>query len=181
MYSVSSPPSNQVSVSKNVVSPRRHLDHADADLGVDLAGLGIAELERLGVERPEVGHLEVARAALVELEEGDVAAVGAPPEPVAEPELLLVDPVERPVDDAAVRAVRRERPLLARLDVDHVEVPVADEGDPLGRRVELGEHLEAGVAVGNGGHGPGLAVVDVVEPLRVEAPDALGVLSLIHI
>src|SRR5690606_36394898 len=104
-----------------------HVDHADADLGVGLAGLRVAEAGVLGVERAEVRHLEVPRGGLVELEEGDVTAVGAPAEAVAEAELLLVDPVERAVDDAALGAGVGEARLLHRAEVHEPEVAVTDE------------------------------------------------------
>ena len=112
----------------------------DACRGVGGAGLGVLHgdderVERVGV----VDQVEVLHARGVELPERDPPAVGAPAEPVAQVELLLVDPVERPVDDGARPVVGelRDRAVGQPLDV---EVVLAHIGDAPAVGRELGEH-----------------------------------------
>src|SRR5690606_16722806 len=91
---------------------RGDLVDAHADVAVGLAGKREAERDRARLLAPQVEHREVARGRLVELVEGQVAAVGAPAPAVAQRELLLVDPVRRAVDDRPRRAVGRQLFLL---------------------------------------------------------------------
>ena len=154
---------------------RREVDHAHLHLAIDLAGLGIAEADRLRILAAQFGHEEVFRACFIKLEEGNFFAVGAPPEAVAQAEFFLIDPVKRAVDDRAVGAVVGQRGLGHGGEVHHKEVAFADEGHLVGGGVELGEHLKALVAVGDGREDLFVEVVDVVIALGIAPPDALGV------
>ena len=114
----------------------------DADLGGAVGGARLRVLHRDGeaVERVRVvDHQEVADAAGVEAPVGDVLAVGAPAEAVAEAELLLVDPVEGAVDDR-LGAVRRERRDGARGGVLDVEVVLGHVGHAVAVGAERREH-----------------------------------------
>jgi len=127
------------------------------------------------VASAEVRHRKLAGFRLVELVEGDIPPLRAPPKAIAQPKLFLVHPVERAVDNGAVAAVRGKRGLRHCIEVDDVEISLAHERYLIARRVELREHLEAGIAVGDGRERLLLQVVDVVIALRIVAPDALGV------
>ena len=116
------------------------IDDADPHGRVLRAGLRVGDPRDGGIERVGVvdqgEHLDPAR---IEMPEGDRLAVRAPAEPVAQIELLFVDPVRGPVDDRgrAVRGQRRDRPAPELLDVQVVRPNVGDPG-PVGG--ELGEH-----------------------------------------
>ncbi len=122
---------------------RRHDAHADGR--VRLAGLGMLERDRPRIELVRVvDHRENRHAVGVELPEGDEAAVGAPAEAVADPELLLVDPVGRPVDDV-IRAVRGQRADCAVGQILDVDVVLDDVGGHAAVGRELGEHERRGL------------------------------------
>ena len=154
---------------------RLQVHDAHLRLAVRLARLRVAEARQRRVLLAQVGHHEVARGCFVELQESDVAAVRAPGPGVAQPELLLVDPVRGAVDDAALGAVVGQARLAPGGEVHHEEIAVAHERHAVAARAELGEHLEARRAVADGPQRLRGQLVDVVVALRVVAPDALGV------
>ena len=69
-------------------------DHAQADIGVGIAGLGIALRFIDGAQRQEVGVRIERLAAHVELQIGDLLGIGRPPVRGGEVELLGIDPIE---------------------------------------------------------------------------------------
>ena len=118
------------------------LGDSEQDAGVRVPGLGVrVDLER----RPEghvVDHREAGNVPLVALQEGDAAAVEAPPMGLvvaAAVDLLLVDPVELAVE--RVLAAVGGQPEFVAGGVDDVEIRVADEGDTAAVRREAGEFL----------------------------------------
>ena len=113
---------------------------ADANRGILRARLrvrnmGDRRVERIGV----VDEREPLHAGLVELPEGNRASVRAPAEPVADAELLLVDPVGRAVDDVP-SAIRRHRNDTPGGEVLDVHVLRAHVGDARAVGGELREH-----------------------------------------
>ena len=107
-------------------------DDAETDAGIRVSGLRIG----IDLESQVVGDVvhdgETGDVPLVALEEGDPAAVGAPPvgEEVAAPvDLLLIDPIELPVQE--VGSAPGGEPEVAAREIHDVEVVVADEGDPV--------------------------------------------------
>ena len=83
-------------------------DDVDRRRGVRVARVRVALRHELPVRRQEVDDRVLGDARLVEAEEGDRGGVGGPlvgPPAVPARELLLVDPVEPPVQDR-----RRSRP-----------------------------------------------------------------------
>ena len=116
--------------------PARGGDDADAAGGVDLADLGVRDGRDFRVAaRGEVHQREVLHPGGVELPVGEVPAVGAPAQAVAQAELLLVDPVGRAVDAlrAAVGGQGGDGQVGQGLHVDVVRVHVGHAG-PVGRQ-----------------------------------------------
>ena len=117
----------------------RESHHSDLDHRVRVAGLGVALRLHLVVHGQEVHDGEGRHARLVELQVGHGVRRGRPPEgpgPAAG-QLLLVDPVEAPVQHG-VGARPGEAGLPARLEVGDEEVVLAQEGHPPAVRGELG-------------------------------------------
>src|SRR5436309_1470649 len=115
-------------------------NYADPAARVGSADLGILELRELLVEPGGVVDQEIiVHPAGVELPERDQPAVRAPAKAVMKAELFFVDPVERPVDHER-RIGPRELLDLAREQVLHIDVAIADVGDLAAVRREMGEH-----------------------------------------
>ena len=115
---------------------------AEAHLRVRVAGLGIGIDLQVEVVRDVVHDGEPRDVALVALEERDAAAVGTPPvrvEVAAPVDLLLIDPVELPVQE--IRPAPGGEPQLGALEVGDVQVVVPDEGDPPSVRRETRQLL----------------------------------------
>ena len=140
--------------------------------------LGIGQRRQLGVDGiGVVDEVEGPHSRRVELPVGDVAAVGAPAETVAEAELLLVDPVGCAVDD--VLAVIGGQPChLEGLHVLDVEILVVETHPrrhlAVGR--QLGEHHGrlCDVAAQFSQH----TAVEVEQPVvaaRIASPHSFGV------
>ena len=92
-----------------------------------------------------VDHREAGHVPLVGLQEGDAAAVGAPPVGLvvaSAVDLLLVDPIE-PAVQGVLAAVGGQLHLFAR-EVDNVQVRVAHEGDAAAVGREAGQFLVLG-------------------------------------
>ena len=158
------------------MSPPRRVHHADATSGVQLAGLGVGDALDLRIQAVGVVHQgHFADAFGVQLPEREGLAVGAPAEAVLHGELLLVDPVEGPMDEVFVGRVG-EGGDLAGTQVLHVEVALAHIGHAGAIGRELGE-LQArgrGVAAELEQFVAGAIEHPVVAP-GVGAPDLLAV------
>ena len=86
------------------VAPPAERGDADRHARVGRAGLRVAQHADAGILRVRlVDDRERRHRALVEAPVRDAPRVGAPAEGVAQPELLLVDPVGRAVDDVVAR------------------------------------------------------------------------------
>ena len=116
---------------------------AEAHVGVGSAGLGIAL--RLGDRaQAEQIHLRVDEFARgVELEIGEAAGIGRPPEGRTEVEFLRVDPIELAVHQSG-RSVEGEAGGFLRSDVEGVKVVVDAKGDAGAVGRELGVALDLG-------------------------------------
>src|SRR5439155_26962520 len=64
---------------------------------------------------------KIPDSARIELPIGNPLPVGTPPEPVPKKELLLIDPIRRPVDDG-LRSIAREPDEVASVQIFHVQV-----------------------------------------------------------
>ena len=101
-------------------------DDPDAARRVGGPHLRIGERRELGVDGiGVVNEVEGSHSRRVELPVGDVAAVGAPAETVAEVELLLVDPVGGAVDDV-LTVIGGQTGHLEALQVLDVEILVVE-------------------------------------------------------
>ena len=153
---------------------RRH--HAGAHRRVGGARLRVLHGDREGVERVRVvDQQEVAHAGHVELPVRDPGPVRGPAERVAQPELLLVDPVGGAVH-ARRGSVVREPCASAVGEPLHVEVALLHVRDPVPLRRELREHQRRGRPVR--AELPQRARGAVEHPVvaaRLVAPDALRV------
>ena len=150
---------------------------ADPSGGVRLPGLRVLHREDRGVQRVGVvDEGEVAHAAGIELPVRDRLAVRAPPPPVAQPQLLLVHPVEGAIDGGA-GAVAGELDDTAGGQVFDVEVELAHVADAAPVRRELREHQRRGPRrrPAELPEPPRSAVEDPVVPAGIRAPDGLGV------
>ncbi len=156
-------------------SARRAHD-ADARGGVPLAGLRVGERRDLRIEPGGlVDEAELLDARGVELPVGDPLAVGAPLPAVAAEELLLVDPVERPVDEEPRPVVGEPLGAAVREALD-VEVVLTDVGDarPVGRELREHQRRRLGVAA-ELLERPARDVEQPVVAARVRSPDLLRV------
>src|SRR5947208_3064790 len=99
------------------------------------------------MQRDLIEDSELLQFRVVQLQEGNVFRVGAPPEgvPVAVIDLLEVNPVGLAVADD-VRSVPCQRLLSLHGDIDDMEVVAADKGDLLAVRAESRQLLLARLA-----------------------------------
>jgi len=156
--------------------PTRGIDDADLAGGVGLPDLGICEVGELGVEVVGiVDQREFAHAGGVELPIGDVPAVRAPPQAIAQAEFFFVHPIGGAVDGVrtAIGGQRSDAQVGQRLDIDVVLAHVRDAA-PI-RRERGEEHRRRSGRTTQLTEGAGLAVQDPVIAPGLFAPDALGV------
>ncbi len=151
--------------------------HPDLHRGVGGPRLGVLyrldeAVETVGV----VDQQEIPHPAGVQLPVRDPLPVGAPAEAVAQPELLLVDPVKGAVDQGG-GAVLREGGDLPVLEPLHVDVMLADVGHPVSLGRELGEHqrLRPGLLAAQLTQLPAVQIQHPVVAPGVGPPDPRGV------
>ena len=160
--------------------PLAHVVDVDAHLRIGLAGFGIlvaigARIElafsALRVRCLVDGELIFVHFALVEADEGQLAAVVRPLEGLVEAEFLFVDPVGQAVDDLVGLAAGRHGALRTVGEFLDIEVVVVDKGHhlPVGRK---GGHALRLVAA-EGFEGVVARLVDKIfglERMPVDAP-----------
>ena len=140
--------------------------------GVGGAGFRIRDARQRWVDRVGVvDQREVLDAGGVELPVGDLPAVRAPPESIAQIELFFVDPVGRAVDDVLVLGFGEPRDRAAA-DLLDVKIALADVADAAAIGRELREHQRRGRGAGADlTQRAGCAIEHPVVAARVLAPD----------
>ncbi len=133
-------------------------DYAEPDPHVRRPGRGVAllvDLEVLGVDLEAFGDLH---GGFVDADEGDGRVVGRPPVAGVAVHLFLRDEFRHAVADEPAAVVGQAQ-FLERLEVDGIEVLVANEGHVASRRTEF----RVGLARFRGRQLAGFSVLQVVE------------------